>query len=156
MGLVISSFLSLDDVTVAIPVGTKEEVLAALVDLLTSNHQELDRELVLKTLLKRETLRSTAIEQGVAFPHGRIPGLNQLRACFGRCLKGVDFASFDGKPTHFFFVLLIPEDAQGEHLKALARLNRLFMNKELRNGLLGAVDAAAVFRMIIEKDNSTA
>jgi PTS system nitrogen regulatory IIA component len=88
----------------------------------------------------------------VAFPHGRVPGLNQLLAAFGLCQAGVDFASFDGKPTHFFFVLLIPENSEGSHLKALARLNRVFMDEEFRHRLLKAKDADQAFALLLAQD----
>jgi PTS system nitrogen regulatory IIA component len=149
----IASFLSREDVTAAVPTGSKREVLAALVDLLVSNHPELERDLLLNVLLKREELRSTGIEEGVAFPHGRVPGLKDLLACFGRTQKGIDFDSFDGKPTHFFFVLLIPEHAEGSHLKALARLNRLFQEATFRGSLLEAANAQALFDVIMEQDS---
>ena len=148
----IASFLDRDDVTAAVPAGTKQEVLTALVDLLISNHEEFDRDVLLQVLLKREDLRSTGIEEGVAFPHGRVAGLKELLSCFGSCSKGVDFDSFDGKPTHFFFVLLIPEQAEGNHLKALARLNRLFQDVDFRERLRAAQDAGAIFDLIMEQD----
>ena len=138
----IATFLERNDVTVAVPLGGKKEVLSALVE----------RGSLLQILLKREELRSTAIEQGVAFPHGRVPGLERLLACFGRCRKGLDFDSFDGEPTYFFFVLLIPEQAQGDHLKALARLNRLFQDKAFRQSLMDAQDADAIFAAIMAED----
>ena len=149
----IASFLDRNDVTIALPHGSKKEVLSLLVDLLASNHDDLDRQTLLNILLKREELRSTGIEEGVAFPHGRVPNLKKLISCFGRSRQGVTFDSFDGKPTYFFFVLLIPEDAQGSHLKALARLNRLFQDHEFRQRLYGAETAASIFEAIIEKDN---
>ncbi len=149
----IANFLDHRDVTVAVPAGSKKEVLSALVDLLISNHQEFDRDQLLNILIKREELRSTGIEQGVAFPHGRVPGMENLLACFGRCKQGLDFDSFDGLPTHFFFVLLIPEQAQGTHLKALARLNRLFQDESFRERVMSAEDAKAVFGAIIEEDD---
>jgi PTS system nitrogen regulatory IIA component len=148
----IASFLDRNDVTVAVPAGTKREVLSALVDLLVSNHPELDGELLLQILLRREELRSTGIEQGVAFPHGRVPGLENLLSCFGRCKEGTDFESFDGNRTQFFFVLLIPENTQGIHLKALAKLNRLFMDEKFRKELIEAKDAGTLFNIIIEKE----
>jgi PTS system nitrogen regulatory IIA component len=148
----IATFLERNDVTVAVPVGSKREVLSALVDLVVSNHSKLERTSLLQILLKREELRSTAIEQGVAFPHGRVPGLDRLQACFGRCRQGVDFDSFDGEPTFFFFVLLIPEQAQGDHLKALARLNRLFQDKMFRRCLMEAKDADSIFAAIMTED----
>jgi len=151
----IATFLDRNDVTVAVPIGGKKEVLSALVDLIVSNHSELEREQLLQILLKREELRSTAIEQGVAFPHGRVPGLESLLACFGRCRKGLDFDSFDGEPTYFFFVLLIPEQAQGDHLKALARLNRLFQDKAFRQTLKDSPDAGSIFAAIMAEDERT-
>jgi PTS system nitrogen regulatory IIA component len=149
----IASFLEERDVTCDVPVGNKREVLAALVDVLVTNHLEFKREVLLQVLLKREELRSTGIEHGVAFPHGRIPGLTRILACFGRCRPGVDFDAFDGKPTHFFFVLLIPESAESDHLKALARLNRVFQDDDFRRRLLYAKDTDAVFSTIMERDN---
>jgi PTS system nitrogen regulatory IIA component len=149
----IASFLERRDVTCAVPVGSKHEILETLVDLLVTNHPEFEREVLLQVLLKREELRSTGIEHGVAFPHGRIPGLDRLLACFGRCRDGVDFDAFDGKPTHFFFVLLIPESAESTHLKALARLNRVFQDDDFRRRLLEAKDANEVFSTILEQDN---
>lgn len=148
----IGSFLNRNDVTAALPDGSKRELLASLVDLLVSNHPELERDLLLQVLLKREDLRSTGIEEGVAFPHGRVPGLKDLMACFGCSRRGMDFDSFDGKPTHFFFVLLIPEQAEGSHLKALARLNRLFQESAFRGKLLEAQDAGALYDVIMEQD----
>ncbi len=148
----IASFLDRNDVAATIPVAQKQEILTALVDLLVSNHEELDSDVLLQVLLKREDLRSTGIEEGVAFPHGRVPGLKEMTSCFGRCTQGVDFDSFDGKPTHFFFVLLIPEQAEGIHLKALARLNRLFQDADFRTRLQEARDAGAIFDAIMEQD----
>ncbi|HOX46679.1 MAG TPA: PTS sugar transporter subunit IIA [Myxococcota bacterium] len=148
----IASILDRNDVTAAVPVGTKREVLAALVDLIQGNHPELDRAQLLNVLLRREELRSTGIEAGVAFPHGRVPHLKNLLACFGRCRKGVPFDSFDGRPTHFFVVLLVPEDAEGSHLKALARLNRMFQDAGFRERLLAAPDAGALHALILEQD----
>ena len=148
----IASFLERVDVTAAVPVGSKQEVIAALVDLLVSNHHEMRQDVLLQVLMKREELRSTGIEQGVAFPHGRVPGIEKLIACFGRCRTGVDFDSFDGKPTHFFFVLLIPENAEGSHLKALARLNRLFQDANFRAKLMEAGDAESRYEAILDQD----
>jgi len=148
----IVSFLERCDVIGFLPVGSKREVLACLVELLVKNHPELDGCILQDILMKREDLRSTGIEQGVAFPHGRVPGLTRLIACFARSREGVDFNSFDGQPTHFFFLLLIPENAQGAHLKALARLNRLFHDSALCQQLLEAGDEEGLFGRIVEED----
>lgn len=148
----IASFFAPQDILPDLPPGTKEEVLRRLSAQLARNHPGLDEAALYDILLKREQLRSTGMEEGVAFPHGRIPGLDRLVAFFARCRAGVDFNSFDGKATHFFFVLLIPEEAQGAHLKALARLNGLLQKPPIRQRLLEAKDREEIFRVITEED----
>ncbi len=148
----ISAILDPRDVVDGLQAGTKREVLEALASRLQQNHPELDRQRVLDILLRREELRSTGIESGVAFPHGRVPGLAGLRAAFGRSRQGVDFDAFDRRPTHFFVVLLIPEQGEGVHLRALARLNRMFQDETFRRRLLEAPDEAALFSAIQDQE----
>src|SRR5258708_6141677 len=105
-----------------------------------------------ETLLDREKLRSTGIGEGVAIPHGKLPGISGLIAAFARSRKGVDFASIDGKPTYLFFVLFAPENSAGLHLKALARISRLFKQPQFRQSILAAAGAAEIFRIISEED----
>jgi PTS system nitrogen regulatory IIA component len=88
----------------------------------------------------------------VAIPHGKLPGIAGLIAAFARSRKGVDFASIDGKPTYLFFVLFAPENSAGLHLKALARISRLFKQPQFRQSILAAAGAAEIFRIISEED----
>ena len=76
-------------------------------------------------------LQSTGIGDGVAIPHGKLPGLERLLATFARSRRGVDFESIDGQPTHLFFLLVVPEHSGGQHLKALARISRFFRDAGL-------------------------
>ena len=105
-----------------------------------------------ETLLEREKLGSTGIGEGVAIPHGKLAGIPGLIAAFARSRGGVDFAAIDGKPTHLFFVLFAPDNSAGLHLKALARISRLFKQPQFRQGILAADGAAAIFRIISEED----
>jgi len=148
----ISAILDPRDVVDGLRSAVKREVLEKLAERLEQNHPELDRQRVLEILLRREELRSTGIESGVAFPHGRVPGLCGLRAAFGRSRQGVDFDAFDQRPTHFFVVLLIPEEGEGVHLRALARLNRMFQDEAFRRRLMEAPDEAAMYAAIQEQD----
>jgi nitrogen PTS system EIIA component len=148
----IASFLERQDVIDPLPAGEKREILSHLVRVLAENHRELNHDELLDVLMCREALRSTGIEKGVAFPHGRVPGLGGMMACFGRCREGVDFDAFDGLPTFFFFVLLIPERAEGTHLKALALLNRAFQDAGFRRRLMSARDSEELYRHILEQD----
>lgn len=105
-----------------------------------------------RTLLEREKLGSTGIGEGVAIPHGKLPGLDTLIACFAKSSKGVDFAAIDNQLSHLFFVLLAPNESASLHLKALARISRLLKNNEFRDRLLRAEDANAIFAIISDED----
>jgi PTS system nitrogen regulatory IIA component len=104
-------------------------------------------------LLEREKLGSTGVGEGVAIPHGKLSGIPGLVAAFGRSPRGVEFAAIDGKPTQLFFVLLAPENSAGLHLKALARISRLFKQPLLRQQLLSAQGASGIYRLIIDEDS---
>ena len=114
--------------------------------------QKVDAQRLLETLLEREKLGSTGIGEGVAIPHGKVPGLPGLVASFGRSVPGVDFRAIDGRPTHLFFTLFAPENSAGAHLKALARISRIFKNAAFRDAIMKAADAAEVYRLIEAED----
>lgn len=131
----------------------KMGVLTELAGHLASRYDNIDREELVKVLAERERLASTAIGEGIAIPHGKIDNVGKLVACVGRAREGVDFDSMDGRPTHIFFVLIAPENSTGVHLKALARISRLFKDSEFRTRLLSAPDANEMFRIIAEEDS---
>jgi PTS system nitrogen regulatory IIA component len=126
-------------------------VLGELARPLATNHR-VDPKRLLETLLEREKLGSTGIGDGVAIPHGKVPGLPALMASFGRSKDGVDFKAIDGKPTYLFFTLFAPENSAGAHLKALARISRIFKSAAFRDSILKAPDAAEIYRLIETED----
>jgi PTS system nitrogen regulatory IIA component len=133
----------------------KSAVIRELADHLAAHvtgPQKIDREVLAKVLLERERLASTAIGEGVAIPHGKLDAVGKLVAVVGRATEGVDFDSMDGRPTHLFFVLVAPENSTGVHLKALARISRLFKDPEFRTRLMQAKDAAEIYRVIADED----
>jgi nitrogen PTS system EIIA component len=103
-------------------------------------------------LADREALASTAIGDGVAIPHGKLPDLDGIMACIGRARDGVDFDSMDGKPTHIFIVMVAPENSTGSHLKALARISRVFKDPEFLRRLLEAPTADEMYTALTEED----
>ena len=131
----------------------KNEVLRELAKTLASRHREIDLEALKAVLAERERLGSTAIGDAIAIPHGKIRGVRQILGVFGRHIKGVDFESLDGKPTHLFFLLVAAEDSTSLHLKALARVSRLFKDSSFRERLINAKDADEIYRLIVEEDN---
>ena len=131
---------------------TKKQVLEELVEVLASNKGGIDKVEILNTLLEREKLGSTGIGDGVAIPHGKLNGLDNIILLFGKSRQGVDFDAIDGKPVCLIFLLVAPADSAGLHLKALARLSRMLREKEFKNSLLMASDAETLFKIIIDKD----
>jgi len=131
---------------------SKSEVLVELARAVTRAHDELDEVRLVGALEERERLNSTALGDGVAIPHGKLPGIRRVFAAFGRSRQGIDFQSLDGKPTHLFFLLVAPEDSAGAHLKALARISRLLKDPGFRSRLLEAPDAHALWTIIRDED----
>lgn len=132
--------------------GTKTDVLHEIAAHLGSHHPGVKVEQLVSVLLERERLGTTAIGEGIAIPHGKLPGLKGVVATFARSLRGVDCHSLDGAPTKLFFLLVSPEDAAGIHLKALARVSRLLRDKGFRERLLQAQTQAELYRVICEED----
>jgi PTS system nitrogen regulatory IIA component len=131
----------------------KPQILHELAAKLAANHHEIDLGELAAVLNERERLGSTAIGDGIAIPHGKVRGVKQIWGVFGRSLRGVDFDSLDGKPTFLFFLLVAPEDSASLHLKALARVSRLFKDSSFREHLMRAGDCAEIYRLIVEEDN---
>src|SRR5687768_16337958 len=118
-----------------------------------SCHRELDKQKVLDVLRERERISTTAIGEGVAIPHGKLPGVDRVLAVFARSPEGVDFASLDGAPTHLFFSLIAPENAAADHLKALARFSRLLKDEVFRKRLMQAKNEQELYNIIAEEDD---
>lgn len=131
---------------------TKAEALQELATLLATLHPEIDGARLVQVLLDREALGSTAIGEGIAIPHGKLPGVTNVVAAFGRSPNGLDFDSLDGNPTRLFFLLVAPEDSAGIHLKALARVSRLLKDKSFRDRLAAGGEREQLFAVIKEED----
>lgn len=133
---------------------TKKQILEELVEALAANKGEIDKAELLNALLEREKLGSTGIGDGVAIPHGKLNGLDNIILLFGKSGQGVDFDAIDGKPVCLVFLLVAPADSAGLHLKALARLSRMLREKEFKNSLLMSSDAETLLKIIIDKDEN--
>jgi nitrogen PTS system EIIA component len=130
----------------------KRGALEELARSITDGLDGLSLQSVVEVLLDRERLGSTGIGDHIAIPHGKLPQLSQLKLAFGRSLKGVDFDSMDGKPSHLFFLLLAPVDSAGLHLKTLAKISRMLMSQPFRDSLMKAQGAEEIYRLIAERD----
>lgn len=152
----ISEFLSEESIIPNIQATEKAEVLRELSAHLSSREPGISSaEDVVAVLAAREDLGSTAVAEGLAIPHGTLPSVSRIVGCFGRSKKGIAFASKDGKPTHFFVVLIAPPECGGQHLKALAQISRIFRQDGVRERLLRASTATDLFRILSESDAAT-
>jgi PTS system nitrogen regulatory IIA component len=131
----------------------KVGVILELVNCLTSQEQLIDAQEILKVIIERENLGSTGIGEGVAIPHGKMENLKEFFIVFGRSREGVDFQSMDNKPAHLFFLLLAPEDSATTHLKVLARISRLLMDRGFRKNLMEADSGDEIYTIIVEEDD---
>lgn len=100
---------------------------------------------ILATLMEREQLGSTGVGDGVALPHGKIEGLSKIVGVLARLETPVSFDAVDDQPVDLVFMLLAPANATAAHLKALAKVSRLFRDAEAREALRGADSAEALF-----------
>lgn len=148
----ILDFLRKDGVIASLQARSKEEALVELAGPIAVAKPGIDKTGLIRTLLERENLGSTGIGGGVAIPHGKFEGVDNLVASFGRSVGGLDFASMDNKPAHLFFLLVAPKNSAGEHLKALARISRLFKDPILKNSLLQAESDEEIFQLLEEYD----
>jgi nitrogen PTS system EIIA component len=130
----------------------KKGALEELAKTLVPGPDGLELPKVMEVLLDRERLGSTGIGDNIAIPHGKLPQLTHLVLSFGRSLKGVDFDSMDGKPSHLFFMLLAPVNSAGLHLKALAKISRMLMSQAFRDNLMKAGGSEEIFRLVAERD----
>ena len=116
----------------------------------------LDEKIVLDTLLERERLGSTGIGAGTAVPHGRLPNLPRMFALFARLEKPIPFESVDDQPVDLVFLLLTPENAGADHLKALARISRLLRDQTTCAKLRGTDRAEALYALLTDRTASHA
>jgi PTS system nitrogen regulatory IIA component len=152
----IVDFLSPEAIIPTLSGSTKSAVLAEMSDFLAKTPVgagvAIDPKVLYRALEERERLASTAIGDGIAIPHGKLDSVDHLLGALGRSVSGIAFDSIDGKPTHIVFMLVAPLNSAGVHLKALARLSRLFRDANFRQRLLDAPDSATMFQTIAEED----
>ena len=110
----------------------------------------LDERRLFDRLLERERLGSTGIGGGIAIPHGRLSTLDKPRGLFARLVHPVDFDSIDERPVDIVFLLVAPEGAGADHLKALARVSRLLRDRSLVEKLRATESADALYALLVD------
>ena len=105
---------------------------------------------IFETVLARERLGSTGIGNGIAIPHGKLAALPRIRGVFGRLIKPVDFEALDDQPVDLVFLLIAPEGAGADHLKALSKIARMLRHPQTVRELRASRDAAAIHYLMTQ------
>ncbi|HVT87839.1 MAG TPA: PTS sugar transporter subunit IIA [Tepidisphaeraceae bacterium] len=135
---------------IKIPLGakTKVEAITELVQLLSASGSVTDGKKVLEAVLERESTRTTGIGNGLAIPHGKTTGTNELVMAIGKPAQPIDFQSIDGRPVSIIWLLSSPPDKTGPHIHALARISKLMTMDRFRQALIAAKTAEECFEII--------
>jgi nitrogen PTS system EIIA component len=151
----IADFLSPDRVVLDLKPQSKRQVLKALAGR-AAEATGLDPQRLCAVLTERERLGTTGVGGGIAIPHAKLPELDHLVGLFARLDEPVDFDAVDDQPVDLIFVLLAPDTAGAEHLKALARVARLLREEPTRLRLRRQQDTQGVYDLLVDKAESHA
>ena len=146
----IGEILPLSHIMLDLEVSSKKRVFEQA-GLLLENEAGLARADVFDCLFAREKLGTTGLGQGVAIPHGRHASVKKAMGAFIRTKEPVSFDAPDGKPVSLIFVLLVPENATGEHLEVLSKLAGKFSQKAVREALMNAISPEEVQHLLTEE-----
>ena len=138
-------FFTRRGLVVPLKVKSREESLQVLAAAAANEIHIYDEDAVLKVVLDRENLMGTAIEEGIALPHGRLAGLKKPIVIFGRSLSGVEWNSPDGKPSQFIFLILTPENDPASQVQILRAIAKVMQDAPNRQAILNAKDSAEIW-----------
>jgi len=149
----IADLLSPEGVVAALKVQGKKQLLQDLSVRAAALVRLPDRR-IFETLNERERLGTTGVGQGIAIPHGRLADIDRIRGVFARLDPAIEYEAVDNQPVDLVFMLLAPEGAGADHLKALARVSRLLRNQGVCEKLRAAKSSEALYAILTEPNGS--
>jgi PTS system nitrogen regulatory IIA component len=155
MSMPLSDVVAPDAIIPALKVNGKKQALQELAAKAAQISGQ-NEKTILEILVQREKLGSTAVGNGIAIPHGKLSRLNKLFGLFARLERPIDFEALDGQPVDLIFLLLAPEGAGADHLKALARVARLLRDPDVARKLRDSRDASAIYAVLAMPSASAA
>jgi len=150
----ISDLLAPEAVLASLKAQTKKQLLQELAARAHVRTQ-LPEKQIFETLNERERLGTTGVGAGIAIPHGRMAGVTSITGVFARLESAIDYEAVDGQPVDLVFMLLAPENAGADHLKALARVSRLLRNQQTCEKLRAAKTTEALYAILIDQTGSS-
>ena len=151
----ISELISLEGIAANLRATSKKQALQDLARRAADVTGESERA-IFEVLIERERLGTTGVGNGIAIPHGKLPGLDRLYGLFARLETPIVFDAIDEQPVDLICLLLAPESAGADHLKALARVSRLLRDRSVCEKLRGSDSAEAVYALLTESTASHA
>ncbi len=151
----LSDLVSQKSIMPSLKAGSKKQLLQLLAEK-ASQVTGLSERDVFDTIMQREKLGSTGVGNGIAIPHGKLKNVKNITGIFARLETPVDFEALDDEPVDLVFMLLAPETAGADHLKALSRIARILREADMVKKLRATKDAAALFAFLTEQPNSHA
>ena len=153
--MALADLLQPDAIIPALKVNSKKQLLQELAAKAAKLIGVPERE-IFDVILQRERLGSTGVGNGIAIPHGKLPKLDKLFGAFARLEKPIDFEALDGEPVDLVFLLLAPEAAGADHLKALARVARMLRDPDVVEKLRATRDATLMYNLLTATSASNA
>jgi fructose-specific phosphotransferase system IIA component len=117
---------------------TKKEIITEMVDVLHKADKLRDRDLALQDVFRREQSMSTGMQDGIALPHAKTDGVNEMAVAVGIKKEGIDFDSMDGQKTKIFILTVSPKKTSGPHIQFLAAVSSLLKDEEIRQQVINA------------------
>jgi PTS system nitrogen regulatory IIA component len=151
----LSDLIEASAIMPALKANSKKQLLQLLAEKAAEVTGIPERE-IFDTILQRERLGSTGVGNGIAIPHGKLPAAKQITGVFAQLQAPVDFEALDDQPVDLVFLLLAPEGAGADHLKALSRIARVLRNPDIVAKIRGTKDAAAIHSFLSEAPASHA
>jgi len=145
----ISDLLSPEGVLPSLKVKDKKQLLQQLADK-ASQITRVPQSRILETLIERERLGTTGVGQGIAIPHGRLTEIKKITGIFAKLETPIEYEAVDNQPVELVFMLLAPEGAGADHLKALARVSRLLRNQSACDKLRKTTSSEAMYAILTE------
>ncbi len=152
--MLLSELLPPGRVRIPLAGATKDDLLRELVEVLHAAGEVGDASEVLRAVREREAVLSTGIGNGVAIPHGKSAQVTSLAMAAGVTREPVDFEALDGRPVSLFFLLVGPESAAGDHVKALSRISRLVRSDAFRRRLAEVASPEEFHQVLTEAEQS--
>lgn len=152
--VLLTELLKPERIKIPLASSSKDELLEELVGVIDADIPLDDRDDVLRAVREREEVLSTGIGNGVAIPHGKAASVPALALAAGVAPEGVDFDALDGKPVKLFFMLVGPDSAAGDHVKALSRISRLLRRDSFRIRLVEASTAEEFYSILLEAESA--